>query len=317
MPGPSRTPTTGAIRVQLFDSSGAQFDFARARPLVVVATASAVYQRTYLSGHAWHLTGVSPKAAPGGNFRVMASADGYIQAGAYPVAVSAGQTTEVSLMLVPKKSQLNFHEVTWNRISMARPELADFVRRSVQTTLDPGDAYSELLERNPLSLACFLNIWAIASNLRFVLPNRSLNSYLHSALSLDDKAFKQDRVLLWCERSLVDELGRSPAFQKAPAGLHKGATCSFKEITHDVANLQVCFHENDSHPELGSKLIKVELDIDYYKSALPHLMLEVAPNHLTGGLTQPQYIYPLRWMAHRKAGASDFDPLFRIISAEA
>jgi len=42
--------------------------------------------------------------------------------------------------------------------------------------------------------------------------------------------------------------------------------------------------------------IKVEPDIDYFQDLGAHTLLEVIPNSITHGLTDPKKVYVLRWM---------------------
>jgi hypothetical protein len=43
-----------------------------------------------------------------------------------------------------------------------------------------------------------------------------------------------------------------------------------------------------------------------------HTLLEVIPNALAHGLTDPQIVYVLRWIAGRHAGVSEFDPSYTL-----
>lgn len=58
----------------------------------------------------------------------------------------------------------------------------------------------------------------------------------------------------------------------------------------------------------------VECDIDYYRDPGAHLLLEVAVNAF-GGITDPRAVYVLRWIAGRRAGTPEFDPLYTIAEA--
>jgi hypothetical protein len=64
----------------------------------------------------------------------------------------------------------------------------------------------------------------------------------------------------------------------------------------------------------------MEPDIDYFKDIGAHALLEVVPNtvgKLAGqsGLTDPKQVYVLRWIAGRRAGVPEFNPLYTIVSA--
>jgi hypothetical protein len=88
-----------------------------------------------------------------------------------------------------------------------------------------------------------------------------------------------DRIYFEAERSLVTDMAADPAFEKAPASLHRFKEGSFKQRTFRRGNLQVCFA---SRP--GNRIV-VDADIDLYRAAVPHLFGEVLVNHLTGNPT--------------------------------
>jgi hypothetical protein len=65
--------------------------------------------------------------------------------------------------------------------------------------------------------------------------------------------------------------------------------------------------------------VKIEPDIDYYKDVAAHGLLEVIPNWIDKklgklGLIDPKVVYALRWMATRREGLPDFDPLYTVES---
>jgi hypothetical protein len=88
------------------------------------------------------------------------------------------------------------------------------------------------------------------------------------------------------------------------------ASRSYKQLQFGEANVQITFHENIPGPE---GLVKVETDIDYYKNAVAHAILEVIPNHFTKGKTNPVMAYALRWTAAKEQNLPEFDPLFTIV----
>ena len=77
--------------------------------------------------------------------------------------------------------------------------------------------------------------------------------------------------------------------------------------------MQVTFHENDLRKVDGVSCLRVELDIDYYKDPLGHTFLEVLPNTITQGKTDPKTVSVLRWTAGRTAGVPEFDPPYTIV----
>ena len=79
------------------------------------------------------------------------------------------------------------------------------------------------------------------------------------------------------------------------------------------ANVQFTFHENTVKTIAGIRCIRVEPDIDYYRDPAAHALLEVIPNTLSHGLTDPQVVYVLRWIAGRHAGVQEFDPGYVLV----
>jgi len=81
---------------------------------------------------------------------------------------------------------------------------------------------------------------------------------------------------------------------------HPGSTSSYKPNLLGEANIQITFHENDR----DGNAIKAELDIDFFSDPLSHFFLEVVPNKITGGKTDPKTVYVLPWMAALRKGIS-------------
>jgi hypothetical protein len=77
--------------------------------------------------------------------------------------------------------------------------------------------------------------------------------------------------------------------------------------------VQLTFHEGDKQVIDGVSCVRIEPDIDYYKDPLAHAILEVLPNAITGGLSNPEVVYVLRWMAGRHAGVPEFAPPYTIV----
>jgi hypothetical protein len=50
-----------------------------------------------------------------------------------------------------------------------------------------------------------------------------------------------------------------------------------------------------------------------YKDLIAHALLEAIPNGFSGGLTNPEVVYVLRWIVGRRAGV-EFDPPYTIVS---
>jgi len=88
-----------------------------------------------------------------------------------------------------------------------------------------------------------------------------------------------DRIYFEADRSLITDLESDPAFDGAPAALHRFKEGSFKQKAFRKGNLQLSFA---SRP--GGRVV-VDADIDLYRAAVPHLFGEVLVNHLTGSST--------------------------------
>jgi hypothetical protein len=132
-----------------------------------------------------------------------------------------------------------------------------------------------------------------------------------------DGTMAQDRFFGYSDAKLIDQVRiatQQGLFSPEPgtALFHPGATSSWKQIQFGEANVQLTFHENDRKNINGLDCVLTEPDIDYYKDPAAHAILEVIANGISGSLTDPHQVYVLRWIAGRRAGIPDFDPLYTI-----
>jgi hypothetical protein len=88
-----------------------------------------------------------------------------------------------------------------------------------------------------------------------------------------------DRIYFEVDRSMIDDIANDPAFEMAPASLHRFKEGSFKQTTFKKGNLQV------SYATRPNNRVVVDADIDLYRLVVPHLFGEVLVNHLTGSTT--------------------------------
>jgi len=243
------------------------------------------------------------------NYTVVVFSDEYKQAGFTPVKLSPTAPTVLDLMLVPKDGHPNCARATWNWANANLPFLAQDVDDAA------GKArYEDLLENKPLSLAALLNITTAMKEIH--LPEGSPLDYLRQLKWNDSLA--QDPFFAYCDPKLLDQVKIAAAQGEfAPetdsAFFHPGATASWKQIQFGEANVQLTFHENDTKLINGLSCIVVEPDIDYFKDLGAHALLEVSPNALTHGLTNPEEVYVLRWIAGRRAGVAEFNPPYTIV----
>jgi hypothetical protein len=242
-------------------------------------------------------------------YTVIVFSDGYKQAGFTPVKLSPQLNTAVDLMLIPKDGHPNFADATWDWVKTNLSFLTNGVSDS-----DGRDLYEQLMEDKPLSLAALLNITTAMKAIR--LPQGSPLDYLRQ-VKWDD-TLAQDRFFAYCDAKLLEQVRTAAAQGEfAPetnsAFFHPGATASWKQVQFGEANVQLTFHENDTKVIDGTSCIVVEPDIDYYKDLGAHALLEVIPNAITHGLTNPEMVYVLRWIAGRHAGVAEFDPPYTIV----
>ena len=241
-------------------------------------------------------------------YTVIAFSDGFQQAGFTPVHLSPAVHTVLDLMLIPKDGHFNFAQATWNWIKANLPFVA-----AGASDADGNARYAGLMEDKPESLAALLNITTAMSQIH--LPQATPLDYLKQ-IKWDD-TLAQDRFFAWCDPQLLDQVRTAAAQGEfAPetdsAFFHPGATASWKQVQFGEANVQLTFHETTTQVINGAKCILVEPDIDYFKDPGAHALLEVIPNAITGGLTNPEMVYVLRWIAGRHAGIPEFNPPFTI-----
>jgi hypothetical protein len=186
-------------------------------------------------------------------------------------------------------------------------------------TDDAAAARYSALEEQGAILACLLNITTAMQQIN--LPQKTALEYLKRIIWEEQGRFAmgQDRFFAWADPKLIDQIElakqQTPeTFENAPADLHPGATRSYKQIQFGEANVQLTFHENNRLDVDGVSCVMVEPDIDYFKDPGAHLLLEVAVNAF-GSITDPRAVYALRWIAGRRAGIPEFEPLYTIQNA--
>jgi hypothetical protein len=214
--------------------------------------------------------------------------------------------------LLPRDATFRFHDARWSLLRLARPKWTAFLKGTLSES-KAEERHGEWMEDAPEPLAAFLNFAEALDDVRFRIGTGFdyLTRPLTNRLS---EEFFGDRFFAFANRELVaqvEDAVREGAFDPANSSLHPGATRSFKERRFGEANLQITLHENDHKVVGGVECIKVEIDMDYFRDPLAHLLLEVLPNQFGGG-TDPRQVYVLRWIAGRRAGVSEFDPPYQI-----
>src|SRR5262249_30905017 len=211
----------------------------------------------------------------------------------------------------PKKNRFNFADAGWDRIKTVYPFLA-----SGASDTDGRARYTNLMEKKPKALACLLNLCTAMGQI-FLSEGTPLTCIKQV---IWDNSLAQDRFFAYCDPRLLD-LVKSAAQQGqfvpefGSSIFHPGATASWKQVQFGEANVQLTFHENTRETGDGLECIVVEPDIDYFRDAAAHGLLEVLRNKLTSGLTDPEAVYALRWIAGRRAGIPEFNPPYTIVKA--
>jgi hypothetical protein len=247
------------------------------------------------------------------NYTVLASADGYVQAGFHPVRVSPTLVRPVFLMLLPRQSRWDFSPAQWDILEETHPAFTDLFLEGAAGEAQAQSRYDRMMEQRPANISCLLNILTVLQDID--LPQFTPLDYLREIVWDDSMA--QDRFFAWADPSLVEQV-RIAAMQGAfaqepgPGLLHPGATSSYKQIQFGEANLQLTFHETTGN---GQDRLKVELDIDYFRDMAAHTLLEVIPGFFE--LTDPKRVYVLRWTAGHQANVPAFNPPYTIRRADA
>jgi len=246
-------------------------------------------------------------------YTVLASADGYLQAGFHPIQVSPRLVRPVFLMLLPKQSRWDFSLAQWDVLEETHPAFTDLFSQGATGDAQAQSRYERIMEQRPGSIACLLNVLTAMQDID--LPQLTPLDYLREIIWDDTMA--QDRFFAWADRSLVDQIRIATvqgafAQEPSPALLHPGATSSYKQIQFGEANVQFTFHETVGN---GQDRVKVELDIDYFRDMAAHTLLEVIPGFFE--LTDPKRVYVLRWIAGHQANVPAFNPPHTIQRADA
>ena len=244
------------------------------------------------------------------NCRVLASAKGYVGAGFAPVTLSLTAVAMVDLMLLEHGADFKFQP--WAEMKVNDPIVSAFIAAGSSE----GDAqkhYDNLRENKTAALASLLNLATAMKTIH--LPSKTPLDYFKEILC--DESLAQDRFFGYADKFLVDQVRRAAmegefAPEPSPGLFHPNATSSFKQVQFGEANVQLTFHEKDTKNIGGVQCVKVEPDIDCYQDLGAHTILEVIPNSITHGLTDPKEVYVLRWIAGTHSQVPEFSPPYTI-----
>ena len=307
---PTIAPRGGSIMVNLFDGTRNALPDGTDVLITIKDGNQNIVKRENYAHPSVFFQGLQVFGNFGDDYTVLASAKNCGDTGFFPVHIAENVVQIVDLMLLRKGGAFNFNAASWKKLKQARPVLAAILAEGV-TAGSAQQRYGDLQERESGAvLACLLNI-ATAMEQIF-LPVGNALQYLKT-LVWDQLA--SDRFFAYADPGLIDQVKTATAhgtFAPAPYNLHPGATSSYKQLQFGEANVQLTFHENDTKSIGGQTCVLVEPDIDYFKDLGAHLILEVLTNAF-GGVTDPQVVYMLRWIAGRRAGIPEFDPLYVIV----
>ena len=301
--------TTGKIIINFFDSTR-QPTATRALLTVTDGNKRTVF-RDFVQGSTFILD-VPFFDNFGDQYTVLASPDKGLDAGFFPVNVSPTIDRPVFLMFLPRPKDLQYNFASWTDLQQHSPRLVELFSQGVDR---PQQGYEGLIEDKATSLACLFNILTACRDIH--LPQSTVLDYFRQFVwDSDQFPMLQDRFYVWADPMLVTQVrlaNAQGAFaeEKNPGLLHKGATTSYKQIALGEANVQLTFHENEPSPA-GTRWVLVEPDIDYFKDMAAHFFLEVIPGFF--GLTDPNTVYVLRWIAGRQANMPEFNPPYTIRS---
>ena len=271
----------------------------------------------------------------GDDYTIIVNADGFEMGAWRPVKVSKRAPVTMDILLLPKNGALHFAGATWDKLSALRPNVAKMIRASFPTSDGASATYAGAFEKRPASIGCFLNLVTAMADLQLPSGKNVLDYYWNVGwpqgdpttpawLQQFDSVMKQDRFFCYVDGAILPDIqaaAKLGAFSKEPSPEkwgHIGATESYKQTQFDVANLQLTFHGRDTatfqdENHNAVKCVKIEPDIDYYKDLGAHGLLEVIPNTITHGLTDPKVVYQLRWIAtKREPHLPEFNPLFTV-----
>lgn len=307
---------TGSIRLNLVDGTRQPFPNETNVLLRILDGRKQQVASKWVKGPAIPIMGLPFHDSPDDWYTLIVHADGYKDAGVYPVRLEAGRLVDAYLMLTPSDGAFHF------------PPLASISKdNGIYQLIANGDAgfanrYHDTLENKPQQLGALLTIGSAIRDMPLDDRTSPLQYYWEVVWDL----LAPDRFWAWVDARLADRIKaladlHSVAAELDSAHWHPGipgrikpATRSWKQTRFDVTNVQLTFHEDDRDIREvtpgGAKVpcVIVEPDIDYYKDVLSHGLLEVIPNLVTKGKTDPRNVYTLRWAATRQEGLEEFMP---------
>jgi hypothetical protein len=220
----------------------------------------------------------------------------------------------LKFMLIPVPARIAFRP--WVGLKEKYPKVAEYLGLGLADDAAAQQRYWDLQTNKPASLACFMNLITAMDGIG-IGAGKSPLDYLKE-IKWDD-SFAQDRFFGYIDPAMIPAVEATAkdggfAEEKDPQILHPGATLSYKQTEYDYSNVQLTFHQNAADLKMVGDLqcVLFEPDMDLYKDLLDHGVLEVLPNLLTHGKTDPVDILSLRWLDTTDAQGSPFDPGYTV-----
>jgi hypothetical protein len=312
--------STGDILVNIVNGQRTPFD--AATRLLVTATdgQQKTLFRTFVNANTIRIPGLEVRENLADRYTILVSAKDHSDAGFTPVLLKANSQQVVDLMMMRREADFVFEEFD------AIDALMNLQTMQGGRTLEEAEPlYERLRQHDKPALACLLNI-ATALGQITLAPASGLDQNPLRSFHALRSAPERDRLFAWADVGFLEQVKETArkqgdnkalsGFVLAPAGLHPGATVSYKQTDFGEGNVQLSFHEGETDTVNGVACMVVEADIDYFKDTAAHILLEVFPNTLNSkihgknsaqSLTNPRSVYGLRWIAGRRLGR-DFAP---------
>ncbi|MFN0086599.1 MAG: hypothetical protein ACKVX9_14515 [Blastocatellia bacterium] len=256
----------------------------------------------------------------GDNYTVIVTAKKHYDSAFAPVKVERERTIDLHLMLMPKRSRYDFTQAMWPILKARDPRLIELLSNGLSSEQEAISRYDEFLDGTESRQHVTATLHNITTALKQItLPSGRGPLDYYSEIVWDGRGPKSDRFFAFADPELLAQLDLAYGDFTNSFGhavTHPGSTRSLKQRQFGEANVQLTFYENDRKEIGGVNRILVEADIDYYKDPLAHFFLELIPNAVTKGKTNPKVSYLLRWIAGRRASAPEFAPPYAIVSAE-
>src|SRR5262245_60760054 len=132
------------------------------------------------------------------HYTVLASSTGYAGAGFFPVKVSPKIIRPVFLMLLPRQSEFNFHDASWDRLRENHSRLIELFSQGAENMASARSRYEDAIEDKPAGVACLLTVLTVMRQVQ--LPQGTVLDYMRS-IFWDDR-LQADRFFAYADPEL-------------------------------------------------------------------------------------------------------------------